>query len=120
MCYFNEKETKFLKEVMMDYDAENMKFKNQITQSGKFPLDPDASYAIYQVKDLGNGKSSLTFDMTFRTKPAFMGGMAKRKFIKGIGDYMIAIEHHIKTGETVNKENFKEIKKAYNAKPAVS
>ena len=51
--------------------------------------------------------------MNYRTKPAFMGGMMKGSFKKLINDYFIAIEHHVKTGEKVTKDNFKEIKKAY-------
>lgn len=52
--------------------------------------------------------------MTYRTTPAFMGWMAKGKFKKQIEDYLIAVEHHVLTGENVNKENFKQIKKKYN------
>lgn len=37
----------------------------------------------------------------------------KGNFKKLIGDYFIAIEHHIKTGEKVTQENFKAIKKQY-------
>jgi len=42
-----------------------------------------------------------------------MGGLMKGKFKKLIADYFIAIEHHIRTGESVNKSNFKSIKKLY-------
>ncbi|MCG8575701.1 MAG: SRPBCC family protein [Flavobacteriales bacterium] len=114
VCYFNEEGTQYLKEKMLNYEPEKMRFVNQISQVGKFPLDAEVTRAIYQVTDLGNGKSKLSFDMQFRTKPAFMGAMMKGNFKKTIQDYFIAIEHHARTGEEVTKENFKEIKKKYN------
>ena len=114
VCNFNEKGTQFLKEKIVGYDPANMTFVNQVYQAGKFPLVPELTRATYTVKDLGNGKSQLSFDMQFRTKPAFMGGMAKGKFKKLIADYFIGIEHYAATGEKVTVENFKEIKKKYN------
>lgn len=114
ICNFNKKGTKYLKEKMVNYDPGNMTFTNQVYQSGRFPVDPDYTKAVYKVTDLGNGKSKLTFDMQFRTKPAFMGAMAKGNFKKLIRDYMISIEHHARTGEKVTKANFKKIKKKYS------
>ena len=113
ICLFNEKGTQFLKEKMENYDPEKMTFVNRVYQAGKFPVDPDYTKAIYKVEDLGNGKSRVSFDMEYRTKPSFMGGMMKGSFEKLIADYFIAIEHHIKTGEKVTRENFKSIKKQY-------
>ena len=115
ICYFNEKQTQFLKEKMVNYSPERMSFTNKVYQAGKFPVDPDYTKAIYRVKDLGNGKSEFSFDMQYRTKPAIMGAMAKGKFKKLINDYFIAVEHYVKTGEEVTKENFKRIKKQYAA-----
>jgi hypothetical protein len=115
VCYFNEKGSQYLKETMLDFNPSEMTFTNQVDQAGKFPVDPEYTRAIYSVEDLGNGKSRLTFDMEFRTKPAMMGGMMKRSFSKLIEDYFIAIEHHIRTGEAVTKENFKEVKKQYES-----
>ncbi|MEM7298739.1 MAG: SRPBCC family protein, partial [Bacteroidota bacterium] len=114
ICYFNEKETQYLKEKMINYSPEKMSFTNTVFQAGKFPVDPEYTKAIYRVKDLGNGKSEFSFDMQYRTKPAFMGSMAKGKFKRLIQDYFIAVEHHAKTGEKVTKDNFKEIKKMYS------
>lgn len=118
VCYFNEKQTQFLKEKMVDYSPEDMRFTNTVFQAGKFPVDPENTKAVYQVRDLGNGSSEFSFDMQFRTQPAFMGMMAKGKFKKLINDYFIAVEHHIKTGEKVTKENFKSIKKLYTGNTA--
>ncbi len=115
ICYFNTKKSKYLKERITDFNDQEMVMTNAVFKAGKFPLDEENTRAVYSVEDLGNGKSRIGFDMRFRTKPAFMGFMAKGKFKKLIKDYFIAIEHHIKTGENVNANNFKSIKKNYSS-----
>ena len=115
VCHFNEKGTRFLKEKQVNYDPENYTFRNQVFQAGKFPVDPENTFAIYKVEAIDANTSRFTFDMTFRTKPAFMGGMMKGNFKKLIRDYAIAIEHHVKTGEKVTKDNFKAVRKQYQA-----
>ena len=115
VCNFNEKGTQYLKEKIVGYDPEGMSFKNQVFKAGKFPVDPEYTYGIYKVEAIDENTSRFTFDMTFRTKPAFLGGLMKGNFIKLINDYALAIQHHIATGEAVNKGNFKEIKKSYTA-----
>lgn len=113
VCNFNEKGTKFLKEKMINYDPENYTFKNVLYQAGKFPVNPDYTYAIYKIEKIDDDTSRFVFDMTFRTKPAFMGSIAKGSFKKLIADYAIAIEHNVNTGEKVTKDNFRAIKKEY-------
>ena len=116
VCYFNEKKTQYLKEKMINFSPEQMTFINKVYQAGKFPVDPDYTQAVYKIKDLGDGTSEFLFDMQYRTKPAFMGTMAKGKFKKLINDYFIAVEHYARTGEEVTQENFKRIKKQYVTK----
>lgn len=116
VCNFNEQGTRYLKEKQVNFDPANYTFKNQVFQAGKFPVDPTLTYAIYQVEPIDAHTSRFTFNMTYRTKPAMMGGMMKGNFKKLIRDYAIAVEHHVNTGETVNKDNFKDIKKQYVTK----
>lgn len=116
VCNFNEKGTQYLKEKMVNYDPANFTFVNQVFQAGKFPVDPDLTRATYTVEPIDENSSRLVFDMQFRTKPAFMGGMMKNSFKKLIGDYFIAIEHHLSTGEDVNADNFKTVKKEYTSR----
>ena len=114
-CYLNEKGTKYVQEKVIGYDPSNFTFKAQIIQAGKLPLDPQSSYGIYRVEPIDANTSKLVFTMGYRTKPAFMGALAKGRFKKNIKDYLIAVEHHVKTGEVVNKTNFKKIKKQYKS-----
>lgn len=114
VCNFNEKGTKFVKEKIVDYNPEQMTFTNVIFQAGRFPVDPEYTRGVYKVEALSEGKSRITFQMQYRTKPAFMGAMAKGNFKRLIRNYFIAIEHHAKTGEKVTKENFRKIKRKYS------
>lgn len=114
VCNFNEKGTKFLREKILSYEPENMTLVNAVYQAGRFPVDPAYTKAVYKVEPMANGRSRISFDMQFRTKPAFMGAMAKGSFKRLIRDYFIAIEHHVKTGEKVTKDNFRKIKKQYS------
>ena len=116
VCHFNEKGTQYLKEKMINYNPAERTFVNTVFQAGKFPVDPEYTRAIYKVEPIDANSSRFVFDMEYRTKPAFMGGMMKGKFEKLINEYAIAIEHHITTGEKVNKDNFKDIKKNYKSK----
>ena len=99
---------------MIDYDPANRTFKNTVYQTGRFPVDPEQTFAIYRVEALDANTSRFTFDMTYRTKPAFLGAMMKGQFKKLISDYAIAIEHHVRTGEQVTKANFKDVRRQYS------
>ena len=113
VCYLNEKKTKYTQEKQVEYNPEDYRFKAQVFRVDGIPLDADVTYAIYQVAPMDENTSKLTITMAFRTKPAFMGSLAKGRFKKTIADYALAVEHHVLTGEKVNKDNFKEIKKQY-------
>jgi len=113
VCNFNKKGTRYLREKQLDYDPANYTFRNQVFQAGKFPVNPEYTYAIYKIEPIDDESCRFVFDMTYRTKPAFMGGMMKKQFKKLINDYAIAIEHHVLTGEVVTKDNFKAVKKKY-------
>ncbi len=113
-CNFNEKGTKYLQEKQLEYDPENYRFKVQIFHAGKVPLDTEYSYGVYKVTPIDANSCKLSMTMGVRTKPAFLGPLAKGSFKKDIADYLLAVEHHVLTGENVTKENFKAIKKKYS------
>ncbi len=112
-CNFNEKGTKYLQETQINFDAENYTFKVLINHASGVPLNTDYSYGVYKVEPIDENSCKLSMEMNVRTKPAFMGGMAKKQFMGDIADYLLAVEHHVKTGENVNQDNFKAIKKQY-------
>ncbi|WP_196885366.1 SRPBCC family protein [Aureivirga sp. CE67] len=112
-CNFNEEGTKYLEEKQIEFDAVNHTFKVKIYHTDGIPLNTDYTYGIYKVEKISEKQSKLKMTMILRTKPAFLGWIAKGQFKKDIADYLLAVEHHVLTGEIVNKENFKEIKKKY-------
>jgi len=113
VCNLSEDGEKYTHEKMVDYDPVNYSFKAEISHVGGLPLDASQSYMLYDVDAIDESSSRLTLHMVYLTDPAFMGGMVKGKFRKNISDYAIAIQHHALTGEDVNPDNFKDIKKKY-------
>ncbi len=114
-CNLNEKGTKYIKETQKHYDPTNYSFTAEINHVSGLPLSeaPGTNFGKYQVVKVDDNTSKLVMTLSFRTAPAFMGAMAKGKFKKTIADYLLAVHHHVVTGETVNKDNFKQIKKKY-------
>lgn len=112
-CNYNEKGTKYLKETQIEFDPKNYTFKVRIDQSGGLPINPDYSFGIYKIIPIDTNSCKLIMSMELRTKPAFLGGLAKKQFKRDIADYLLAVEHHVLTGENVNKDNFKKIKQQY-------
>ncbi|MEL6917856.1 MAG: SRPBCC family protein [Bacteroidota bacterium] len=113
VCNFNEKGTKYLREKIAEYDPEKYTFTNRVYQVGKFPVDPELTFGTYTVEAIDESTSRITNTINYRTKPAFMGALAKGSFKKLVREYFIALEHHVNTGEKVTKDNFKQIKKQY-------
>lgn len=109
VCKLNASGSKFIKEKMINYDPTNMSFTNIIYQIEKLPLV--SSEAIYKIEAIDSVSCRIVLDMQYRTKPAFMGRLAKGKFKKMTRDISIYAEHYIKTGEKITKENYKRIKR---------
>ncbi len=114
MCYFNEKGSQMFHEKIVKWEPENRSFTQVIVDYKKFPIDKDNTEVTYAVEEIDANTSKITAHLHFRTKPAFMGALAKGKFKAMLEDYFVAIEHHLTTGESVTVDNFKQIKKQYN------
>lgn len=100
-CAFNASGNRWAKETIAELDHERMRMKNIMVEAHKFPLNTDNSYAIYYVKDNGDGTSTAGYEFNFRAKPAFMGFMMARQFKKGLNETLIGLEHFLTTGERV-------------------
>ncbi len=114
-CSFNEKGSRWTHERIEEIDNENMVMRNIVIDAEKFPLDMDNSQAFYRVKDNRDGTATASYEFQFRTKPAFMGAIAKGSFRKTLAGTLVGLKHYLETGEKVNAENgkYKEIKKKY-------
>lgn len=115
VCNFNERKTKYTHEKQISYDPENYSFKAQVFHAEGLPLDTDYSIATYRVVPIDDQSSKLVFSMVYRTKPSFLGSLAKANFKKTLSNYLLAVEHHVLTGEVVNQDTFKKIKKQYKS-----
>ncbi|MEM6395148.1 MAG: SRPBCC family protein [Bacteroidota bacterium] len=116
-CDFNAKGTRWSHERIVWIDHDNMRLKNMVIDAKKFPLNLDNSYAIYSVRDHGDGTCSASYEFNFRTKPAFLGGMAAGSFKKSLNETLIGLEHYLITGERVTggSDNAKAVLKQYKA-----
>ena len=116
-CYFDDKSKKYSHERIAAIDRDAMTMTNVILEVDGLPLDPDNSYAVYSVEDLGNGKSRAGYTFYMRTKPAFMGGLAAGSFEKSLNETLIGLEHYLQTGERVTggSDNAKAVLKAAKA-----
>ena len=114
-CKFNAKGSRWSHERIVELDNENMRMKNVIIEAEKFPVDLDNTYAIYFVTDNGDGTSTAGYEFNFRTKPAFLGGMAAGSFKSSLNETLIGLDHYLATGEHVTggSDNAKAVLKAY-------
>ncbi|MFS4491937.1 SRPBCC family protein [Maribacter sp. 2308TA10-17] len=114
-CNFNAKGTQWSKERISEIDNENMLMRNVVIDGAKLPLNFDNSQAFYRVKDNGDGTSTASYEFQFRTKPAFLGMLAKGGFKKQLSGTLVGLKHYVETGERVTggTNKHKEIKKKY-------
>lgn len=114
-CNLSEDGKMWAHEKIVAIDYENMTMKNTIVAVNKMPLDIDNSYAIYSVKNNGDGTSTAGYEFNFRTKPAIMGTLAKGNFKKTLNGTLIGLKHYIETGNRVTPTsgNYKQLVKAH-------
>jgi hypothetical protein len=114
-CNFNEKGTQWSKERIAEIDTKNRVMRNVVIDGAKLPLNFDNSQAFYRVKDNGDGTSTASYEFQFRTKPAFLGFIAKGGFKKQMSGTLVGLKHYVETGERVTggTDTYKEIKNKY-------
>ena len=113
VCNLDDKGKKYTKEKQVDYNPTEYSFKAKIYAKEGIPMDPAYSYMAYKVVPVDANSCKLILTMNYRTKPAFMGALAKGKFKKTINDYAIGVQHYVQTGEEVTRANFSKIKAKY-------
>ncbi|MEN0061298.1 MAG: SRPBCC family protein [Myxococcota bacterium] len=112
-CWFDEKGKRTLVEEIAGWYPNDFTFENRVVDATRFPVDPDHTMAVYRVVPLGPQRSRIEVGFDFRTKPALLGAMAKGRFRNLLEDHLLAIDHHLRTGESVNRDNFKQVAKRY-------
>jgi len=119
-CSFNSKGSQWVHEKIKSIDHDKRVMINVPIDGAKLPLDYDNTQAFYTVKENPDGSSTAGYEMQFRTKPAFMGMLAKGGFKKQLGGTLVGLKHFVETGEKVNlaNEKYEEIKDKY-PKPTV-
>lgn len=114
-CSFNAKGSQWVHEKIKSIDHNRRVMVNVPIDGAKLPLDYNNTQAFYTVKENPDGSSTAGYEMQFRTKPAFMGMLAKGGFKKQLGGTLVGLKHFVETGEKVNlaNEKYDEIKDKY-------
>ena len=114
-CSFNAKGSQWVHEKIKSIDHDRRVMINVPIDGAKLPLDYDNTQAFYTVRENPDGSSTAGYEMQFRTKPAFMGILAKGGFKKQLGGTLVGLKHFVETGEKVNlaNERYEEIKDKY-------
>ncbi|HAA15965.1 MAG TPA: hypothetical protein DCE41_31375 [Cytophagales bacterium] len=112
-CSFNENGSQWVHERILELDSENRIMRNRVIDAEKYPLDMEATYAYYKVRDNDDGTATAIYELHYRAKPAIMNGLMKRAFQKQLTETLIGLEHYLTTGEVVNATtgNWDEIRK---------
>ncbi|MFT5680587.1 MAG: hypothetical protein ACI8RZ_001493 [Myxococcota bacterium] len=113
-CAFDDKGKAWTHERIAEWDPENMRFVNVVTSSDNYPLDTDNTRGIYTVEALPDGGSVLKMTFEYRTAPAFLGGMVGRQFETLLSQYLLSVDYHLTTGNTVNQDTFGEVVSYYS------
>jgi len=108
-CSFDAEGKAWTYERIAEWDPENMRFVNTVTSSENYPLDTDNTRATYIVEALPGGGSVLRLEMDYRTKPAFIGGIVGKQFETLLDQYLMSVDYHLTTGESVNRETFEQV-----------
>lgn len=105
-CWFDDKGKKVLHEQIVGWEPETMTMQNRVLEAAGFPMDPDNALGTYHVESLGPDRSRFVITLEMRMKPAVLTGPMSGAFEGLMEDYMVALEHHLATGEKVDRESF--------------
>lgn len=114
-CSFNAKGSQWVHEKIKSIDHDKRVMVNVPIDGAKLPLDYENTQPFYTVRKNPDGSSTAGYEMQFRTRPAFMGMLAKGGFKKQLGGTLVGLKHFVETGEKVNLANdkYEEIKGKY-------
>ncbi|MDO5970276.1 SRPBCC family protein [Flavivirga aquimarina] len=113
-CTLSSNGKKYLVERLDFVDKKNHTYRVKFKESSE-PIDKELSFVQFTLTPINTSTTKIKTHMEYRTKPAFIGFLAKRQFIKIFRDMFIGLEHYEKSGEKINASigNFKKIKKNY-------
>ena len=85
----------------------------EVDEKAGFPIRPGYTWVNFDLETINSDKTQLKLRFNYLTKPNFLKGMAKSSLKKNFQEYAWAIDYHVRTGEVINKENWKTIRKNY-------
>ena len=85
----------------------------EVVEKKGFPIRPAYTWVNMDLDPLPGNRSRLKLRFNYLTRPAFLKGMAKGSLKKNFKEYAWAIDHHVRTGEEITSDNWKNIRKHY-------
>lgn len=79
---------------------------------GNMPMVKELKVS-FELSSLKSNQTKVDLLAEYKTKPAFMAGLAKGMFRKKLADVLIGLKYHVETGRAVSKQTYKPIAKQY-------
>lgn len=108
-CNIGEK--KYIKESIIEVEN-GERFVVKLDEAEGVPFDQ--AYAVYELSLITENQTKVTQTSYFRTKPAMIGKMMKRKMDEDLAGVIIGLKFFMESEQTVNADNFKSIRQVYN------
>lgn len=94
VVYLNKERSKIAHEIQLDFDPQKLFFRSQATKFSGAAMRPEQTFMKYKIEPIDDKSCELIGEMSFRTKPAFIGwifknglkSMARRHF-ESIDDF---------------------------------
>jgi len=112
IMYMSENRKKYFIDKLARLDF-NKHITVEVIEKEGFPIRPAYTWVNMDLEAGTENGTRLKIRFNYLTKPAFLRGMAKGALKKNFREYAWAIDHHVRTGESITRSNWKTIRKQY-------
>ena len=115
ICLLDEDSSRYIKEKQINYDPENYSYSAQVIEGKGLPLATGYNIASYQLIKIDENNCEVRVSVKLRSDPPIFGKLFLGQYEDWLKDYIIGVHHYVLTGEAINADNFKSIKKKYKS-----
>ena len=116
IMYMSANEKKYFIDKIAEWDPENYHLTIEVVDKKGYPINVEHTWVNMDAESLDANRTRLQIRFNYLTKPTFLKRLAKANLKKQFQEYIQAIDYHVMTGEIVTNENWKQIRKNYQAK----
>ena len=111
-CHKNEDGSEALHERVVYLNEQKREVQFQIFEAFGVPVNTETSFGTSQLVELDDQRTLFRARLVVNTSPGFLIWFAKGDIREEMTNMTIGMEHYLRTGERVTKENFERIKSA--------